>query len=62
MQSFLKRPFRSEAKSGQGENIFAGVEQLHLPLLPQLAVQDRQDYHFVGTKEVRDLLVSTTKP
>lgn len=60
-QSFLKRPFKSEAKGRYSENIFAGVEQVRLPLLPQLAVQDREDYHFVGTRAVRELLVSTTK-
>jgi hypothetical protein len=56
-RSFVKRPFKSEGKAIHEENMFSSQEDVRLPILPQLARNENQAYHFVGPQTLRDQIL-----
>ena len=60
--SFLKRPFHSQEKTTSSGNIFANCQEVHLPVIKQLAKNEDQDYHFIGPSHLRKKILEEQNP
>jgi hypothetical protein len=60
--SFVKRPFRSQEKPAPVGNIFASCQEIHLPVIKQLATNEDQDYHLVGPTHLRKQILQEQNP